>query len=147
MIVCLRILIGLVLVVAGLGKLASGVAVEGETALRLEAMIGSNSASILFLGLSGVELALGLHLVFGLWPRTTSVATLVVLSSFLAASVLDASFHSGDSHGCGCFGALSLWERPGTQYPVWHVLLNGVLVVLAGLVVFTTSREATESTA
>ena len=125
--------VGLVLSLAGAGKMLFGIALQGETALRLTSELGSQLAKWLFLILSGVELALGLHLVLGLWLRTTAVIALALLVTFLAVSIIDSAAGSGVHHTCGCFGALSIWEKPVGGNAVFHILLNASLASLCFL--------------
>src|SRR5256885_1723768 len=77
----LRLGVGLTLVVAGAGKLADARAAQAATEATLH--VSGPVAQILTIGVSVLEILLGIHLIVGLNMRWSAVAALALLGFFL----------------------------------------------------------------
>jgi len=73
-----------------------------------------------------VELALGLALIAGIWPRVTSLAATALLAVFFTAMVhaYQPDLKEGQQISCGCFGL-------GEPISGWTLARDGALVAVS----------------
>ena len=96
----LRVAVGLTLVVAGAGKLTDATAAQRATESTLH--VSGAMAQILTIGVSVLEILLGIHLVIGLNLRWSALASVALLGVFLVFVIY--LWATGYTGGCGCFG-------------------------------------------
>ena len=124
------ILLGLILAVSGAGKL------PGQTEFA-DVLLGTfytpTMAKIIAHGLPWVELALGVLLVLGIFPRIVAVLCLPLIAGFIANNAW-AIINSRDFGSCGCFGIFE--ELFGSMTPWQAMGLDIVMLGLAIIIVF-----------
>ncbi len=98
--VLLRVAVGLTLVVAGAGKLTDATAAQRATEATLH--VSGTTAQVLTIGVSVLEILLGIHLVVGLNLRWSALASVALLGIFLVFVIY--LWTTGYTGGCGCFG-------------------------------------------
>jgi uncharacterized membrane protein YphA (DoxX/SURF4 family) len=133
-----RLLLGVVLVVAGALKLPDpAAAVRAVRAYRLlpEALVGP-----LAFGLPVVEIAVGLALLLGVFVRTAAIASAVLMVVFLAA--VGSAWVRGLQIDCGCFGGGGQVAAGQTAYPGEVARDVGLLLVALALARWPASRLA-----
>jgi len=96
----LRAAVGLTLIVAGAGKLTDATAAQRATESTLH--VSGTAAQILTIGVSVLEILLGIHLVVGLNLRWSALASVALLGIFLVFVIY--LWATGYTGGCGCFG-------------------------------------------
>ena len=96
----LRVAVGLTLIVAGAGKLTDATAAQRATEATLH--VGGTTAQVLTIGVSVLEILLGIHLVAGLNLRWSALASVALLGVFLVFVIY--LWATGYTGGCGCFG-------------------------------------------
>lgn len=96
----LRAAVGLTLVVAGAGKLTDATAAQRATESTLH--VSGTTAQVLTIGVSVLEILLGIHLVVGLNLRWSALASVALLGIFLVFVIY--LWVTGYTGGCGCFG-------------------------------------------
>ncbi len=96
----LRVAVGLTLVIAGAGKLKNGNAAQAATEATLH--VSGTFATILTVGISVIEILLGIHLVVGLNLRWSALASVTLLAIFFFFVIY--LWATGYTGGCGCFG-------------------------------------------
>ncbi len=118
----LRVGVGILLLIAGVGKLIDSSAAIAST----ESAIGVSGtlATIISVGISVLEIVLGVHLVIGLNLRWTAAAAAVLCAAFLL--IVIKLWVSGYTGGCGCFGIFG----GGTAGPE-ETLRDSLLVIAA----------------
>lgn len=120
-----RLLVGAVLLVAGLAKLRM------PTQKFLQAVLGYDLvprpvAPILAYGLPWVEIVLGGLLLVGLWSHLVSLASIALLLIFSSGITLN--LLRGKRNECGCFQSLT---------PVqWKLIFRNLLLVVLLLSVY-----------
>jgi len=133
-----RLLLGVVLVVAGALKLPDpAAAVRAVRAYRLlpEVLVGPVA-----FGLPVLEIAVGLALLAGLFVRTAAIAAAVLMVVFLAAG--GAAWARGLQIDCGCFGGGGQVAAGRTAYPGEVARDVGLLLVALALARRPASRFA-----
>jgi uncharacterized membrane protein YphA (DoxX/SURF4 family) len=133
-----RLLLGAVLVVAGLLKLPDpAAAVRAVRAYQLlpEALLGPVA-----FGLPVVEIAVGLALLAGVFVRTAALAAAVLMAVFIAA--VGSAWARGLQIDCGCFGGGGQVAAGRTAYPGEVARDVGLLVVALALARWPASRLA-----
>jgi uncharacterized membrane protein YphA (DoxX/SURF4 family) len=133
-----RLLLGLVLVVAGALKLPDpAAAVRAVRAYRLlpEGLVGPVA-----FGLPVVEIAVGLALLAGVFVRTAAVAAAVLMVVFVAA--VGSAWARGLQIDCGCFGGGGQVGAGQTAYPAEVARDVGLLLVALALARRPASRLA-----
>jgi uncharacterized membrane protein YphA (DoxX/SURF4 family) len=133
-----RLLLGGVLVVAGLLKLPDpAAAVWAVRAYRLlpEALVGPVA-----FGLPVVEVAVGLALLVGVFVRTAALAAALLLVVFLGA--VGSAWARGLQIDCGCFGGGGQVGAGATAYPGEVARDLGLLLVAVALARWPASRLA-----
>jgi uncharacterized membrane protein YphA (DoxX/SURF4 family) len=96
----LRVAVGLTLIIAGAGKLKDASAAQAATESTLH--VSGTAAQILTIGVSVLEILLGIHLVLGLNLRWSALASVALLGIFLVFVIY--LWATGYTGGCGCFG-------------------------------------------
>ncbi len=96
----LRAAVGLTLIVAGAGKLTDATAAQRATESTLH--VSGTTAQVLTIGVSVLEILLGVHLVVGLNLRWSALASVALLGIFLVFVIY--LWATGYTGGCGCFG-------------------------------------------
>jgi uncharacterized membrane protein YphA (DoxX/SURF4 family) len=96
----LRVAVGLTLVVAGGGKLTDATAAQRATEATLH--VSGTAAQVLTVGVSVLEILLGVHLIIGLNLRWSALASVALLGVFLVFVIY--LWVTGYTGGCGCFG-------------------------------------------
>jgi uncharacterized membrane protein YphA (DoxX/SURF4 family) len=133
-----RLLLGVVLVVAGALKLPDpAAAMRAVRAYRLlpEALVGPVA-----FGLPVLEMAVGLALLAGVFVRTAAVASAVLMVVFLAA--VGSAWARGLQIDCGCFGGGGQVAAGQTGYPGEVARDVGLLLVALALARWPASRLA-----
>jgi uncharacterized membrane protein YphA (DoxX/SURF4 family) len=133
-----RLLLGVVLVVAGVLKLPDPAAAERAVrAYRLlpEALVGPVA-----FGLPVVEIAIGLALLAGVLVRSAALATAVLMAVFVAA--VGSAWARGLQIDCGCFGGGGPVAAGRTAYPGEVARDVGLLLVALALARWPASRLA-----
>jgi uncharacterized membrane protein YphA (DoxX/SURF4 family) len=133
-----RLLLGVVLVVAGALKLPDpAAAMRAVRAYRLlpEALVGPVA-----FGLPVLEIAVGLALLAGVFVRTAAVASAVLMVVFLAA--VGSAWARGLQIDCGCFGGGGQVAAGQTGYPGEVARDVGLLLVALALARWPASRLA-----
>ncbi len=116
MITAIRVVLGLVMLAAGVGKLSNRAWPSQARAL---------GAPVRLIPLvAPVELALGAALVAGITPRVAAAATAAVLAVFTGLLVV--RLQQGVRPPCACFGG----RRP-RPIDHWSVVRNGALIAAA----------------
>lgn len=98
-----RVAIGLVFVVAALGKIGDVSAFAGQIVNYRLMPLGS--VNLLAITLPWIELLAGLGLVLGVRPRAGAVIVLVLMAIFTVA--VGSAWARGLDFECGCFGKAS----------------------------------------
>jgi uncharacterized membrane protein YphA (DoxX/SURF4 family) len=133
-----RLLLGVVLVVAGALKLPDpAAAMRAVRAYRLlpEALVGP-----LAFGLPVVEIAVGLALLAGVFVRTAALAAAVLMAVFIVA--VASAWARGLQIDCGCFGGGGQVAAGQTAYPGEVARDVGLLLVALALARWPASRLA-----
>jgi uncharacterized membrane protein YphA (DoxX/SURF4 family) len=133
-----RLLLGVVLVVAGALKLPDpAAAMRAVRAYRLlpEVLVGPVA-----FGLPVLEIAVGLALLAGVFVRTAAVASAVLMVVFLAA--VGSAWARGLQIDCGCFGGGGQVAAGQTGYPGEVARDVGLLLVALALARWPASRLA-----
>ena len=133
-----RLLLGAVLVVAGVLKLPDpAAAVRAVRAYRLlpEGLVGPVA-----FGLPVVEVAVGLALLAGVFVRTAATASAVLMAGYLAA--VGSAWARGLQIDCGCFGGGGQVAARRTAYPGEVARDVGLLLVALALARWPASRLA-----
>jgi uncharacterized membrane protein YphA (DoxX/SURF4 family) len=131
-----RLLLGVVLVVAGAFKLPDpAAAMRAVRAYRLlpEALVGPVA-----FGLPVLEIAIGLALLAGVFVRTAAIASAVLMTVFLAA--VGSAWARGLQIDCGCFGGGGQVAAGQTGYPGEVARDVGLLLVALALARWPASR-------
>ena len=148
------IIIGLLLVIAGSGKLSFG-EVPGQTiefighilptAFLTEGVIFFIYEVFIPYILPCAEMAIGLSLLVGLWPRLMAVFSILLSLAFMGNNIYAISLGMEKYESCSCFG---IWEEIfGGLTPMQSLGLDIVMIVLAILIIvlhpgrFMSSRE------
>ena len=126
----LRVVVGVVFVVAGVGKLGNATAATVATQNALG--IGGALASVVATGISVIEIILGVLLVIGLNLRWAAPATALLCAALLL--VVIKLWIQGFTGGCGCFGVFG-GGSPGPE----ETIRDGTLL-LAAIGAWATSR-------
>lgn len=120
---------GVLLAVAGVGKLYAGVrGLDSDSAIRRALGVGPGAWRRVEVGAAALECLTGAAVVAGLAPRAAGVALAgqgVVFSALLAHARL-----VGAKGGCGCMG----WRRAGAGSVTWRSLARALWVLAAGLI-------------
>jgi uncharacterized membrane protein YphA (DoxX/SURF4 family) len=133
-----RLLLGVVLVVAGALKLPDpAAAMRAVRAYRLlpEALIGPVA-----FGLPVLEIAVGLALLAGVFVRTAAIASALLMVVFLAG--VGSAWARGLQIDCGCFGGGGQVAAGRTAYPGEVARDVGLLIVALVLARWPASRLA-----
>ena len=124
------VLLGLVLLVSGAGKLPG----QAEFA---DVLLGSfwtpTVANLISHVLPWVEVLLGAFLIMGVFPRLAAVLTLPILAGFMANNAWAISQGMEKFPDCGCFGILE--EIFGSLSPMQALGMDIVLVLFAVTVI------------
>jgi putative oxidoreductase len=124
------VLLGLVLLVSGAGKLPG----QAEFA---DVLLGSfwtpTVAKLISHVLPWVEVLLGAFLIMGVFPRLAAVLTLPILAGFMANNAWAISQGMEKFPDCGCFGILE--EIFGSLSPMQALGMDIVLVLFAVTVI------------
>ncbi len=120
------ILLGLVLLISGVGKLPG----QAEFA---DVLLGSfwtpTVATLISRVLPWVEIVLGAVLLFGVFPRLVAALSLPLLAGFMANNAWAISQGMEQFPDCGCFGIFE--ELFGAMTPVQALGLDIVLILFA----------------
>jgi uncharacterized membrane protein YphA (DoxX/SURF4 family) len=133
-----RVLVGAVLVVAGLLKLPDPAA--AERAVRAYRLLPEALVPAAAFGLPVVEIAVGLALLTGVWVRTAALLAALLLAGYIAA--IASVWARGLSIDCGCFGGGGQVAAGRTAYPAEIARDVGLLVVALALARWPRSRLA-----
>ncbi len=124
------VLLGLVLLVAGIGKLPG----QAEFA---DVLLGSfwtpTVASLISHALPWVEVVLGAVLLLGVFPRLAAALSLPLLAGFMANNAWAISQGMEQFPNCGCFGVFE--ELFGSLTPVQAMGMDIVLILFAVTVI------------
>lgn len=124
------VLLGLMLLVSGAGKLPG----QAEFA---DVLLGSfwtpTIANLISHVLPWVEVALGALLILGVFPRLTATLSLPLLAGFMANNIWAISQGMERFPDCGCFGVLE--EIFGSLSPVQAMSMDIVLILFAVTVI------------
>ena len=124
------IFLGLIIAISGSGKL------PGQTEFA-DVLLGSFytpvMAKIIAHGLPWVELALGVLLLLGIFPRIVAAVCLPLIAGFMASNIWAIS-HGETFGSCGCFGIFE--ELFGSMTPWQAMGLDIVMLGLAIIIVF-----------
>jgi uncharacterized membrane protein YphA (DoxX/SURF4 family) len=148
------IIIGLILVIAGSGKLSFG-EVPGQTiefvghilptALLTEGIIFLIYEVFIPYILPCAEMAIGLALLVGLWPRLMAVFSILLSLAFMGNNIYAITLGMEKYESCSCFG---IWEEIfGGLTPAQSLGLDIVMIALAIIIIvlhpgrFMSSRE------
>ncbi|MGY1748903.1 MauE/DoxX family redox-associated membrane protein [Modestobacter sp. SYSU DS0511] len=131
-----RLLLGVVLVVAGVLKLPDPAA--AERAVRGYRVLPEALVSPVVFGLPVLEIAAGLALLAGVLVRTAAIAAAVLMAVFIAA--IAAAWARGLQIDCGCFGGEVAAGQ--TAYPGEIARDTGLLLVALALAWWPRSRLA-----
>lgn len=126
----LRVAVGLTLLVAGVGKLKDATAATAAT----EAAIGvsGTAAAVLAIGVSVLEIVLGVHLILGLNLRWSAAAASLLCAALLV--IVIRIWVSGYTGGCGCFGIF------GGGSAGWGETIRDSVLLLAAIGTWLTRR-------
>ncbi|MQA32320.1 MauE/DoxX family redox-associated membrane protein [Modestobacter roseus] len=108
-----RLLLGVVLVVAGALKMPDPAA--AERAVRAYRLLPEELVSLVAFGLPVLEIAAGLALLAGVFVRTAAIAGAVLMAVFIAA--IASAWARGLQIDCGCFGGGGEVAAGQTAYP------------------------------
>jgi len=133
-----RLLLGVVLVVAGALKLPDPAA--AERAVRAYRLLPEGLVGPMAFGLPVLEIAVGLALLTGVVVRTAAIAAAVLLTGFIAAIV--SAWSRGLQIDCGCFGGGGEVAAGQTGYPGEVARDVGLLLVALALARWPASRLA-----
>jgi uncharacterized membrane protein YphA (DoxX/SURF4 family) len=121
-----RLLLGVVLVVAGALKLPDPAA--AVRAVRAYRLLPEGLVDPVAFGLPVLEIAVGLALLAGVFVRTAALATAVLMVVFLAA--VASAWARGLQIDCGCFGGGGQVAAEETGYP-GEVARDAALLLVA----------------
>jgi uncharacterized membrane protein YphA (DoxX/SURF4 family) len=133
-----RLLLGVVLVVAGALKLPDPAA--EVRAVRAYRLLSEGLAGPVAFGLPVLEIAVGLALLAGVFVRTAAIASAVLMVVFLAA--VGSAWARGLQIDCGCFGGGGQVAAGRTAYPGEVARDVGLLLVALALARWPASRLA-----
>jgi uncharacterized membrane protein YphA (DoxX/SURF4 family) len=133
-----RLLIGGVLVVAGLLKLPDPAA--AERAVRAYRLLPEGVVPAAAFGLPVLEIAVGLALLAGVFVRSAAVVSAVLLAVYIAA--IGSVWARGLSIDCGCFGGGGRVAAGRTDYSGEIARDAALLVVALALARWPRSRLA-----
>lgn len=125
-----RLVLGVVLVVAGALKLPDPAA--AERAVRAYRLLPEAMVSPVAFGLPAVEIVVGLLLVVGFAVRAAAVAAVVLLVVFVAA--IASAWARGLQIDCGCFGGGGEVGAQDTAY-LSEALRDSGLLLLAAILI------------
>lgn len=132
----IRLLLGILFLISGIGKLIE----SGDARYMVELMATEffwliEYTGPIVIGLSVLELLLGLLLLFKRWLNSTLIASILLYLFFIA--VLGYFYLQGmNVDSCGCFGAFGFGS--GITFTL---VRNGVLALLAGTALFLHARR------
>ena len=127
MITLIRLLIGSILVIAGLAKALMNGDRFYKTVVAYD-LLPSWIAKLFAKWLPWLELAMGTMMIFGIWTRLVAAVSMGVLGIF-AIAVCVSLFRNKDIN-CGCFGRIS--EKVG-----WRVVIRNIVLLILSLLVYT----------
>jgi uncharacterized membrane protein YphA (DoxX/SURF4 family) len=133
-----RLLLGVVLVVAGALKLPDPAA--AARAVRAYQLLPEALVGPVAFGLPVVEIAVGLALLAGVFVRTAAIASAVLMVVFLAA--VGSAWARGLQIDCGCFGGGGQVAAGRTAYPAEVARDAALLLVALALARWPASRLA-----
>ena len=136
-----RVVLGVVLLVAGAIKVADPV--TSEQAVRAYDLLPDGLVTPVGWGLPFLEVALGLLLLVGFGTRIAAAVGGVLMIVFIAA--VSSAWARGLSIDCGCFGGGGQVEPGQTQYVQEILRDTGLLALAAWLVRFPRSRFALDT--
>jgi uncharacterized membrane protein YphA (DoxX/SURF4 family) len=136
------IVVGLIMFIAGTGKFSFG-EVPGQTIEFIGHILPGALLSpglVFFLYdifipyiLPCAEMAIGLALIVGLWPRFVSIFSIVLSLAFMANNIYAISLGMEKYSSCDCFG---IWEEIfGGLTPVQSLGVDIAMIVLAVLII------------
>ena len=133
-----RLLLGVVLVVAGALKMPDPAA--AERAVRAYQLLPEALVGPVAFGLPVVEIAVGLALLVGVSVRAAALASAALMAVFLAA--VGSAWARGLQIDCGCFGGGGQVAAGQTAYPGEVARDLGLLLVSLALARWPASRLA-----
>jgi len=133
-----RLLLGVVLVVAGALKMPDPAA--AERAVRAYQLLPEALVGPVAFGLPVVEIAVGLALLVGVSVRAAALASAALMAVFLAA--VGSAWARGLQIDCGCFGGGGQVAAGQTAYPGEVARDVGLLLVSLALARWPASRLA-----
>jgi uncharacterized membrane protein YphA (DoxX/SURF4 family) len=133
-----RLLLGLVLIVAGVLKLPDPAA--AMRAVRAYQLLPETLVAPVAFGLPVVEIAVGLALLVGVFVRTAALAAAALMVVFLIA--VGSAWARGLQIDCGCFGGGGQVAAGQTGYPGEVARDVGLLLVAVALARWPASRLA-----
>jgi uncharacterized membrane protein YphA (DoxX/SURF4 family) len=133
-----RLLLGVVLVVAGALKMPDPAA--AERAVRAYQLLPEGLVGPVAFGLPVVEIAVGLALLVGVSVRAAALASAALMAVFLAA--VGSAWARGLQIDCGCFGGGGQVAAGQTGYPGEVARDAGLLLVSLALARWPASRLA-----
>lgn len=120
-----RILVGLVMLIAGIAKVKAGPQQFSRAILGYD-LVTPGVAFLLSRTLPWLEVVTGVCLIIGLFCAAASLIAFALLLVFSAA--LTMSLYRGRKHDCGCFG-LGTVKRVRWQMVYRNLLLMGALAM------------------
>lgn len=143
------LLLGLVLLIAGIGKLPGlsdklgSFPGQGEFISDLLGSLWTPTVAFFISDvLPWVEVVLGLALVLGIFPRIAAVLTLPLIAGFMASNIWAIS-HGMAFGSCGCFGifaklfgAMTPWQALGLDIILLFLALTIILLNPFGFLTF-----------
>ena len=137
-----RVLLGVVLVVAGALKLPDPAA--AERAVRAYRLLPEGLVGPVASGLPVLEIAVGLALLAGVFVRTAALAAAALLVVFLVG--IASAWARGLQIDCGCFGGGGTVAAADTAYPAEVARDTALLLVALALARWPASRLALGAT-
>ncbi len=122
-----RLVLGVVLLVAGLLKITSPAA--SARAVQAYQLLPFDLAASVGYALPVVEILLGILLAVGLFTRTTAILGGLLMAAFIAG--IASAWARGLAIDCGCFGGGGTIEPAQTQYPQ-EILRDAGFLACAG---------------
>lgn len=132
-----RILLGSTLLLSGVGKMFANLPEETEFIDQLIPVFFMTPTFALFIGygLPWLELALGIFLILGIWPRFMAILCIPLTLAFIANNSWMISQGMDKFPQCAyCFGKLE--EILGALSPLQSLSIDIVLFALALIVIF-----------